>query len=165
MKQLRQYFYFLLSGITYLVIHEGIHAIQAVGLGIYEGIRLHPLGVEVMITQPLTIEGFKLAMFSGLSSIATISIGYILLILSDNILKLKNQPFKNYMYYVTFLFLVLDPLYISILSFFVGGDINGITLGLNLQYTVVRIFFFIIAIINIYLVVKKLYRSYSYVGN
>jgi hypothetical protein len=61
--QLRRYLYFVLAGITYLVIHEGVHIIQAQLFGIYEGIRLLPLGIEVMVTQPLSIGGVKLAHF------------------------------------------------------------------------------------------------------
>ena len=128
-KYIRKYSYFLLAGITYLIIHEGVHIILAQIFGIYEGIRLHPLGVEVLITQPLKIEGFKLAMFSGLSSVITVLIGYILFLYSPKILKSKNQPVKNYLYYVTFVFLLLDPIYISMLSFVVGGDIGSATLN------------------------------------
>ncbi|NLC06652.1 MAG: hypothetical protein GX755_01580 [Syntrophomonadaceae bacterium] len=159
-KQLRRYLYFVLAGITYLVIHEGVHIIQAQLFGIYEGIRLLPLGIEVMVTQPLSIGGVKLAAFSGLSSVVTVLIGYILFALSPKILKLNKQSVKNYIYYVTFLFLILDPVYISLLSFFVGGDINGIALGLDVPYTIIRVIYFFIAVINIYLIYKKLYPAY-----
>jgi len=152
--------YFVLAGITYLVIHEGVHIIQAQLFGIYEGIRLLPLGIEVMVTQPLSIGGVKLAAFSGLSSVVTVLIGYILFALSPKILKLNKQSVKNYIYYVTFLFLILDPVYISLLSFFVGGDINGIALGLDVPYTIIRVIYFFIAVINIYLIYKKLYPAY-----
>ena len=156
----RKYVYFLLAGITYLIIHEGVHIIQAQIFGIYEGIRLRTLGVEIIITQPLKIEGFKLAVFSGLSSLVTVLIGYILLVSSHKILKSNNQPVKNYIYYVTFVFLLLDPIYISMLSFVVGGDINGIALGLNIPYMFVRGICFIIAVFNTYLVYNKLFPAY-----
>lgn len=156
----RRYLYFLFAGITYLIIHEGIHIILAQIFGIYEGIRILPLGVEVEIIQPLTIGGFKLATFSGLSSVVTVLIGYILFVISPKILKLNNQPAKNYIYYVTFVLLLLDPVYISLLSFFVGGDINGIALGLNLSFMTIRGVYFIIAAFNTYLVYKKLYPAY-----
>lgn len=156
----KKYLYFLLAGITYLVIHEGVHVVLANIFGVFEGIKVLPIGVEVEITQPLTIGGIRLALFSWLSSITTIVIGYVLLFLTPKILKLKSQQIKNYIYYVTFVFLLLDPVYISILSFFVGGDINGITLGLNLSYTVIRGIYFIVAAFNGYLVYKRLYPAY-----
>lgn len=151
-----------MAGITYLIIHEGVHIIQALIFGIYKGIKVLPLGIEVVIIQPLTIEGYKLAAFSGLSSVVTLLIGYVLFAFSPKILKLNKQPVKNYIYYVTFVFLLLDPVYISLLSFVlgVGGDINGIALGLNIPYIIVRGIYFVIAAINIYLVFKKLYPAY-----
>ena len=76
---LRRYFYTILAAATYMVIHEGAHIIQALYLGVFEGIRVLPLGIEVLITQPLTIGGLTLALFSGLSSVLTISLGYLLL--------------------------------------------------------------------------------------
>lgn len=157
---LRKYLYFLLAGLTYLIIHEGVHVILANIFGVFEGIKILPFGVEVEITQPLTIDGIRLALFSGLSSITTIVIGYVLLLLTPKILSLKAQPIKNYIYYVTFIFLLLDPVYISILSFLVSGDINGIALGLNLPFMAIRGVYFIAAAFNGYLVYKKLYPAY-----
>lgn len=157
---IRRYLYFILAGITYLIIHEGVHIIQALVYGIYKGISVLPVGIEVEIMQPLTIGGFKLAAFSGLSSLVTILIGYVLFVFSPTILKLNKQPVKNYIYYVTFVFLLLDPVYMSLLSFFVGGDINGIASGLNIPYMAVRGIYFVIAAFNTYLVSKKLYPAY-----
>ena len=157
---MRKYFYFILAGITYMIIHEGVHLIQALIYGIYEGIKVLPLGIEVEIIQPLTIGGYKLAAFSGLSSVVTILIGYSLFLLAPIVLELKKQYLKNYIYYVTFVFLLLDPAYISVLSFFVGGDINGIALGLNLPYIIIRSVYFVVAVINTYLIYKKLYPAY-----
>jgi hypothetical protein len=164
-RLVRKYLYFIFAGIMYLIIHEGVHIVLAKIFGIYEGIRILPLGIEVKITQPLTIGGVKLAAFSGLSSIVTILIGYILLILSRRILKLNNQMVKNCAYYVIFIFILTDPLYISLLSFLVGGDINGIVLGLNIPYMVVRGIFFVTASFNTYLVYKKLYPMYVIQNN
>jgi len=157
---LRKYLYFLSAGMTYLIIHEGVHIIQAQIFGIYKGIGIQPLGIEVIIMQPLTIGGFKLAAFSGLSSVVTIFIGYVLFMFSARILKLNKQPVKNYLYYVTFVFLLLDPVYMSLISLFVGGDINGIALGLNIPYMLIRGIYFVIAVFNTYLVYKKLYPAY-----
>ena len=114
---IRRYFYFILASLTYLVVHEGMHILQALMWGVYKGIRILPLGIEVEIIQPLTIGGFKLAAFSGLSSVVTVSTGYLLLLFSSQMVKLKSQPLKNYVYYVTLVFLLLDPVYISLLSF------------------------------------------------
>lgn len=159
-SSVRKYLYCLSAGLTYMIIHEGIHIIIAKSFGVYEVVKILPLGIEVEITQTLTIHGIRLALFSGLSSFTTTAIGYILFLLTPKVLSLKNQQIKNYIYYVALVFLLLDPLYISVLSFFVGGDINGIALGLNLPYMGIRGVFIIIAALNGYLVYKKLYPSY-----
>lgn len=159
-SSVRKYLYCLSAGLTYMIIHEGIHIVIAKSLGVYEGIKVLPIGIEVAITQPLTIHGIKLALFSGLSSIITVVIGYALFLLTPRMLSVKTQQIKNYIYYVTFIFLLLDPVYISVFSFFVGGDINGIALGLNLPYMVIRGAYFIVAAFNGYLVYKKLYPAY-----
>ena len=155
-----RYFYTILGGLTHLFVHEGVHIVVALLFGVYEGVKILPIGIEVLIEEPLTIGGYKLAVFSGLSSILTIVIGYGLLMLAPRILKINSQPLKKYLYYVTLVFLLLDPIYLSLISFFVGGDINGITLGLNIPYGLVRAVYFAIAVYNLYLVIKKLYPVY-----
>lgn len=143
-----------------MIIHEGIHIIQAHIYGIYKGINILPVGIEVEILQPLTIGGFRLAAFSGLSSVVTVLIGYVMFYFSPTILRLNKQPIKNYFYYVTLVFLLLDPIYISVLFLSVGGDINGISLGLNISQMAVRGIYFAIAVFNSYLVYRKLYPAY-----
>lgn len=160
MRVARRYLFFILAGITYLIMHEGVHIILAQIFSVYKGIILHPLGIEVEIIQPITIEGYQLAAFSGLSSVVTVLIGYILLVASPKILKLKQQFLKNYFYYVTLIFLLLDPVYIALLSFFVGGDINGIALGLDISFAIIRGVYFMIAVFNTCLVYKILYPAY-----
>jgi small-conductance mechanosensitive channel len=156
----RKYLYTILAVVTHMIVHESVHIIQALIYGVYKGIKVLPIGIEVEIIQPPTIGGLKLASFSGLSSIVTILTGYILFLFSPKVLKLKKQYIKNYVYYVTFFFLLLDPIYISLLSFFVGGDINGIALGFNLPYMFIRVIYLFIAVINGFLVYKKLYPAY-----
>ena len=159
-KKCRQYILYLLAIVTYLIVHEGIHVIQALGHGIFQGIRFNGIGVEVLIREPLTIGGWKLACFSGLSSVVTIAIGYIIYGLTWKILALKQRWSKSYFYYTAIVFLLLDPFYIGVLSLFVNGDINGITLGLGLSYAAVRIVYLLIFVLNIFLVMKKLYPRY-----
>ena len=160
-KKYRQFGFYFLAAITYLIIHEGAHVVQALAHGIFQGFRFNGLGVEVLITEPLTIGGWKLACFSGLSSIVTIVIGYIIYSFTSSILSLKHQFVKSYLYYVALVFLVLDPLYIAVFSFLVGGDINGIAIGLGMPYMTVRIIFFVVLGLNIFLVTKRLYPKYT----
>ena len=160
-KKYRQYGFYILAVITYLLIHEGTHLVQALIHNIFQGFRFNGVGVEVLITQPLIIGGLKLACFSGLSSVLTIGIGYIIYFLTPLILSAKSNVTKSYLYYVALVFLFLDPLYISVFSFFVGGDINGISQGLGIPYMIIRIVYFVILVLNALIVVKKLYPKYT----
>jgi len=160
-KKFRQFSLYILAGVTYLIIHEGVHLLQAFNHNIFRGLRFNGIGIEVMITEPLTIGGWRLACFSGLSSIATILIGYIIYLLTPLILSGKSRLLKGYLYYTALVFLLVDPLYIAVFSFVVGGDINGIALGLGIPYMLIRAVFAAVLVLNIVLVVKKLYPQYT----
>ena len=147
--------------ILYLIIHEGIHFIQAINLGIFEDFRFVGIfGVEIMITEPLTISGLTLAMFSGASSLVTIIIGYLLLIFMPKILELKHKNIKSMLYFITIVFMLIDSLYLSVLSLIFGGDINGISQGLDVPYFVIRIFYGIVFLVNLIIVIKRVYPAY-----
>ncbi|GIN97172.1 hypothetical protein J6TS1_30420 [Siminovitchia terrae] len=158
---LNRYLYMAVGMLLYLIIHEGFHLLQAYYLGIFEGIRfIGILGVEIQITEPLTIGGLTLASFSGLSSLATMIIGYLLYLYMPKILGLENRTIKSMLYFVTFIFMLVDPVYISLLSLGFGGDINGISQGLGISHMVIRIFYGVIFVINLVIIVKKVYPAY-----
>jgi hypothetical protein len=91
----RKYLYTILAVVTHMIVHESVHIIQALIYGVYKGIKVLPIGIEVEIIQPPTIGGLKLASFSGLSSIVTILTGYILFLFSPKVLKLKKTIYKK----------------------------------------------------------------------
>ena len=94
--------------------------------------------------------------------IQRISIGYILAF-HPSIYKIKNKNILIAIYYITLCFLLLDPLYMSILSKFIGGggDLNGIITGLKTSDIPFRIIFGIILIINILLFKNKVCPKYN----
>ncbi len=50
---INRYLYMFIGVKLYLIIHESIHFIQTINLGIFEGIRFVGIfGVEIMITEP-----------------------------------------------------------------------------------------------------------------
>lgn len=158
---INRYLYTVVGILLYLIIHEGIHFIQAINLGIFEGIRFVGIfGVEIMITEPLTISGLTLAMFSGASSFVTIIIGYMFLIFMPKILELKQKNIKSMIYFVTIVFMLIDPFYLSVLSIMFGGDINGISQGLYIPYFIIRIFYGIVFLVNLIIVIKTVYPAY-----
>lgn len=149
--------------IVYYVIHEGAHLILALCYDVFERIRIVGLwGVQIVTTDGELL-GYRLAVFSGISSIVTIAIGYLLYVLTPQILKLRTKSFIILMYYITACFLLLDPIYISILSSFIGGggDINGILTGLGIPEVPIRIVFGCIALLNVFLFTRKISPQYT----
>ena len=67
--------------------------------------------------------------------------------------------FAAILYYITFLFLVLDALNLSIGPFFYGGDVHGIARGLGVHHYVIQLVFFIVLLFNRELIAQKLMRA------
>ena len=60
---------------------------------------------------------------------ATFCAGYLLTALAKSICRAQSKLLRAMLYYITIAFLLLDPLYLSVLcGFFGGGDMNGIAL-------------------------------------
>ena len=78
----------------------------------------------------------------------------------DKICEIKNKFVKAIFYYITVIMLVLDPIYLCLLSgAFGGGDVNGI-LYLMPQAWMWTIFAFIL-LFNIWILLKKVNPTYT----
>lgn len=65
------------------------------------------MGIQIVTTEG-SLNGINLALFSGLSSIVTILIGYILAF-HPSIYKIKNKNILIAIYYITLCFYYLTP--------------------------------------------------------
>ena len=84
-----------------------------------------------------------------------------LLIFTKKIVESNSKVFKAICYYTTIAFMLLDPIYLTVLYKFVGGgDMNGIIL-FGMSETILQIIFGIIAAINLFLIIKKVYPAYK----
>ena len=148
--------------ISYYIVHEGMHLLLALLFGVFEKIRFVGIWGVQIVTNEGALEGVKLALFSGVSSIVTVILGYILAF-SSSIYKIKNKNVLIAIYYITLCFMILDPVYLSILSLFIGGggDLNGIITGLGTSAIPFRIIFGIISIVNIVLFKNKIAPKYK----
>lgn len=122
---------FLVALVIYFILHEGLHAVFASLFGEYQAFHIRPYGLEVTFNTPTAErEGFQWALISGMSNLTTILLGYLLLAFAGRIAQLSNLWLKSILYYMTFLFLILDALNLSIGPFIYGGDVHGIARGL-----------------------------------
>ncbi len=162
LKSAKQWAGILAALISYYIVHEGTHLLLALLFGVFERIRFVGIwGIQIVISDGGLV-GYKLAFFNGISSIVTIALGY-LLAFSPRVYQLKSRALLIALYYITICFLLLDPIYLSVLTLLIGGggDLNGITTGLDISDIPFRIIFGGIAIINLILFVKKVNKQYK----
>lgn len=127
-KRTRQYIGILSAVVAYYLIHEGAHLLFALFGGVFKRIKFMGLGVQVGVYAE-RMTNTELGIFCLIGALATLCVGYLLVILAKRISKAKSPLYRAIIYYITIAFLLLDPLYLSVLcGFFGGGDMNGIAL-------------------------------------
>ena len=158
-KRFRQYIGILTAVIIYYFVHEGAHLLTALYYGVFKGINFMGLGMQIDVyAERLT--DTQLGLFCLAGPVATLLFGWVLILLAKRICTSKSKLFKAVMWYVSLAFLIIDPLYMSVLcGFFGGGDMNGITL--LLPEVAARILFGVILVINGLLFWKVILPKYK----
>lgn len=157
---IRKWISLIVAVLIYYIIHEGSHLLVALSYGVLKKIKLSTLGVQIVINDA-NLSNFNLAIFCVVGFLSTFITSYILVLLINKIVKLKSKYLKTIFYYTTLILLLLDPLYLTILYNFVGGgDMNGILL-FNISNTIIKLFFFIILILNLFVFIKVVLPKYK----
>ena len=158
-KRIRQYIGIFAAVVAYYIVHEGAHLITALYYGVFKGINLMGLGMQIdAYTERLT--NTQLGIFCLVGAVSTLIFGWVLIALAKKICNAKSKVFKSIMWYVSLAILLIDPLYISVLcSFFGGGDMNGIKL--LFPEIAVRIVFAVIGIVHSFVIWKYLLPEYT----
>ena len=127
-KRIRQYIGILAALVAYYLVHEGAHLLYALLAGAFKQIHFMGLGVQVDVYAERMTDA-QLGVFCLVGALATFCAGYLLTALAKNVCHAQSKLFRAMVYYITIAFLLLDPLYLSVLcGFFGGGDMNGIAL-------------------------------------
>lgn len=127
-KRMRQYIGILAALAAYYLVHEGAHLLYALLTGVFKQINFMGLGVQIDVYASRMTD-VQLGIFCLAGALATFCAGYLLTALAKNICHAQSKLFRAVLYYITMAFLLLDPLYLSVLcGFFGGGDMNGISL-------------------------------------
>ena len=159
MKRVRQYIGILAAAAAYYSVHEGAHLLCAVLLGAFKQIRFMGIGMQIDVYAERMTDG-QMALFCVAGASATLFAGIMLAALAGKISRIKSKLLRAVMYYITIAFLLLDPLYLSILcGFFGGGDMNGIRL--IFPEWAVRIAFAGLLIINGWIFWKRVLPVYK----
>ncbi len=127
-KRTRQYIGILAALAAYYLVHEGAHLLYALLTGAFKQIYFMGLGVQIDVCAERMTDT-QLGIFCLVGALATFCVGYLLAALARSICRAHSKLLCAVLYYITIAFLLLNPLYLSILcSFFGGGDMNGISL-------------------------------------
>lgn len=127
-KRTRQYLGILAAIAAYYLVHEGAHFLCAILMGTFKSVHFMGVGMQVVVDSE-QMSASQLGIFCLAGSASTLLVGYILSALATKICTSSSKIVRAIFYYITIVFLVLDPLYLSILcGFFGGGDMNGIRL-------------------------------------
>ena len=125
-KRTRQYIGILAALAAYYLVHEGAHLLYALLTGVFKQINFMGLGVQIDVCAERMTDT-QLGIFCLVGALATFCVGCLLAVLAKNICRAHSKLLRAVLYYITIAFLLLDPLYLSILcGFFGGGDMNGI---------------------------------------
>ena len=127
-KRIRQYIGILAALAAYYLVHEGAHLLYALITDTFKQLKFMGLGVQIDIYAD-RMSDTQLGLFCLVGAAATFCAGYLLTALARNICRAPSKLLRAVFYYITIAFLLLDPLYLSVLcGFFGGGDMNGIAL-------------------------------------
>ena len=152
----------VLGILTFLVVHEGAHAVVGHAFGELEGFRLHYYGAEVIFKTPVEERsGIHWGFISGSANALTLALGYLLLALRKTLAATRNFFWRSYFYYLTFLFLFIDAFNLSIGPFLYGGDIGGIAVGFGLNRYLIQGIFLLVLLLNRELIVRKLFPVFG----
>ncbi len=91
----RKWISLILAIILYYIIHEGIHLIVALLYNVFQKIKIISLGVQVVVDLE-ALTNFQIAIFSVVGCISTLLIAYILVFLTNQIVKIKNKLLKKF---------------------------------------------------------------------
>ncbi len=159
---MKKYLTLILAVIIFAIIHEGTHAIIAMAFEEYQTFQVHPYGLEVIFKTPVTErKGIKWGFISGMSNVVTLLFGYLMFSLRAKITRLQSSSLSALGYWLIILFLLLDPLNLSIGPFLYGGDIGGIVVGFSINQYLIQIIFFVIFLLNREIIAQELLPAYG----
>lgn len=127
-KRLRQYAGILAAVVSYYLIHEGAHLVAALLMGSFRAGRFMGIGVQIVVDDA-GMTDTQLGIFCLVGAVATLLAGWAMSLGAEKLCRISSKLLRACLYYITLAFLLLDPIYLCLLSGLVGGgDMNGIQL-------------------------------------
>lgn len=159
---MKRWLAFLIAAIVIALIHEGTHAVIAAMYHELDAFQVRLFGLEVIFKTPTAErQGVHWAYISGASNLATLTLGYVLLLLGKPLAQTRTIFPKAVAFYLTLLALLADPFNLSLGAFIYGGDANGIATSLGISRSLIQIVFFVVLLINRELIAQRLFPLYN----
>lgn len=156
------YLALLLAFVAFVVVHEGAHAIASRALGEYQAFHLRWYGFEVEYATPVAERsGAKWGFIAGSSCCITILCAYVLFAARKKLAASGSALIRSTGFYFTVLFLLGDPLNLSVGPFLYGGDIGGLVAGFHLNRYTVQIAFLAVALFNRELIARRILPAFG----
>ena len=148
--------------ILYYIIHEGAHLVASMIYGTFESIRIVGFGLGVQVVANTgAMTNMPVFIMCIVGPLATLAASYLLVWQSKAIVRINSKMERAIFYYTTLVFLLLDPVYLSVIHNFVGGgDMNGIT-GIGISTVLASVVFGVIAICNLIIFIKAVLPKYK----
>lgn len=157
-----RYLPLMVALLFFIIIHEGLHALTAAIFHEYSTFQVHLYGFEVLFKTPVAERtGMEWGFISGVSNAVTLLIGYTLFACRKSLSKVKNIFLRHLGYWAIFIFMLFDAFNLSIIPFFLGGDIGGIVQGFGINRFTVQALFFLVLLINRELIVRKVFPLFG----
>jgi hypothetical protein len=127
--------------------------------GVFRQVRFLGMGMQIDVFAE-SMTDIQLGLFCLSGPAATLLAGWLLVAMAKRICAQKSKIRKAVMWYLSLVFLLLDPLYLSVLcGFFGGGDMNGIQM--LIPEGAARILFALIGIGHGVVIARYLLPEYS----
>ncbi len=159
---MKRYLGLILAIVLFITIHEGMHALMALAFDEYQAFRVRPYGYEVIFKTPVAERvGVKWGYISGVSNLVTLLLGYLFFACRHAFSRAKNRFIGSSGYWLAFIFMLFDPLNLSLMPFVFGGDISGIVAGFGINRYVVQAIAFLLLLVNRELIIHRLFPAFG----
>jgi len=159
---IRRYAALFLAILIFSAVHEAGHGLLAAAFDEYEAFHIRPFGLEVEYKTPVAQRvGIKWGFISGASNMATLALGYLLFAIGKTLSQLDKPFLQVAANTMTILFMVIDPLNLSVGPLLYGGDIGGVVVGFRVNQYVIQAIFFLVFLINRELIAQCLLPQYG----
>lgn len=157
-RRMRQYLGILAAVVIYYVVHEGAHLICALWYGVFKQVNFMGVGIQIDVYNTRMTD-FQMGVLCLMGAVATFVAGWLMVCATKHICRTNSPVICTIGWYSTLCLMLIDPLYLTVLHFFVGGgDMNGISLLIPKPFAIAL--WTVVGVLNLCAIIKCVYPQY-----